>query len=168
MTMKERHDGSKYPDSDAEDAVLADFTDGNGKTGHGYSYNRTLGDLIVDALVGRDLNSDSPEGPEYWESFEHGLLTRTALEIRAINHALASEITTDDHPADEVSIEEACELLRGLARRVEASAEIAVRLRRARWGAPEFGGGENLAAEARATREALKSNGAEHAEGSAE
>ena len=149
--MKERPDGTRFPDHEAEGAVLADFTDPSAKTGPGYEYQRTLGDLIVDALGCRDVLDGEPTGShEDSESFEHAFLKRTALELRALNHALACSLTTDDHPADEFTLEQACELLRGLARRIDAGAELAQRLRTARWGHPSFGGGEAFLAEARA------------------
>ncbi len=145
MTMKTRFDGSRYPDSDEEGRVLADFTDPDAETGPGFGYQRALGDLIVDVLVGRDLIGDAPTGSHFdWESFEAAMLKRVGLEIRAVNHALATGggLTTDDHPGDTFTTEHACEFLRGLARRAEAGAELAVRLRNARWGHPNFGGGE--------------------------
>lgn len=137
-------DCAALPDSKAERAVLADFTDPRSsyfKGASGYQYERTLGDLIVDALVGRDLVDDLAQAPEVWESFEAGILARTALELKAANFGLAANGDDPDYPTDDLTKGEVCELLRGLARRTEAAVELSKRLREARWGHPHFGGG---------------------------
>lgn len=146
MTLIPRNkadDTAALPDYETERKALADFTDprssARADSTH-YIYERTLGDLIVDALAGRDLVDDVEFAPEAWESFECALLKRTALELKAANLALAVHLTTDDHAADGLSVADSCELLRGLARRAEAAAEISKRLREARWGHPHFGG----------------------------
>lgn len=161
MTMTERKDGSRYPDFQEQMRALADFTDPAADTGLGYAYNRTLGDLIVDVLIGRDVREGITGAHEDYESFEQAMLKRVAVEIRLVNYALATGggFSTDDHPTDAVTTEHACEYLRGLARRVEAGAELASRLRDARWGHPSFGGGEERLARDRAALHAAGTNG---------
>jgi hypothetical protein len=139
--MTVRHDGSRYPDSAVDDAALEDFSDLDPSNMYEYS----LGDLIVQALVGRDLIEDCKEAPQEWESFEHAILAQTALELRALNVAFAAGdcLTTDNGTSEEFTAEMGMKLLRALTARVEAGAELARRLRRARWGHPSFGGGES-------------------------
>jgi hypothetical protein len=150
-TMEVRPDGSRFPNRVAQNAVLADISDQDcSSRGPGYDYQITLGDLIVEALVGRDLNQDHDAHAEEWESLEHAMLRRTALELRALNVALAAGLMSDDDPpCDLFTTEDACELVQGLARRIRAGAELALRLREARWGHPNFGGGETRASEAK-------------------
>jgi hypothetical protein len=142
VTMNARDDGSRYPDDIEQSRVLADLSDPNAETGAGYRYNVALGDLIVQVLAGRELYDGVSGEHEDWESFEHVMMERVALELRAFNQALATDLTTDDHPSDGFTAEQACEFVRGLAARVEAGVELARRLRKARWGHPSFGGGE--------------------------
>jgi hypothetical protein len=153
MTMTTRSDGSRYPDHDEQCRFLADFTDPDADTGPGYAYNVTVGDLIVEALIGRDL-IDAPTGAhEDWESFEGALLGQVALELRVLGEAMEGDLPE----------EAASKYLKALARRTEAATELASRLRDARWGHPSFGGGEARLA---ADREALMQKRAEGAEGS--
>jgi hypothetical protein len=150
MTMNVRDDGSRMPDRKAELAVLADISDSDAETGKGYDYNVTLGDLIVQALIGRPLYDGTTGSHEDWESFEIAIMQRMALELRALNIAMATELTTDDYPSDGFSTEQACECVRGMASRLEAGTELARRLRDARWGHPSFGGGEKFLEEQQA------------------
>jgi hypothetical protein len=142
-------DAAAMPDSKAEQAALADFTDPRSSYDKdpGFYYERTLGDLIVEALVGRDLCEDVADSPEAWEPFDRALLKRTALELKVLNNVLAVEggLMADDHDADPLSQVEICEILRGITRRAQAGAELSSRLREARWGHPCFGGGDNYA-----------------------
>ena len=162
MSMKVRYDGSRYPNREEDAKALADFTDPSSETGPGYIYNRSLGDLIVDVLVGRDLIEGQTGHSEDYESFEHAVLRRVALEIRVANYALAvgGGVSIDDHAGDEITTAHVCEYLAGLARRVESGAELASRLRDARWGHPCFGGGEERLAQDRAALHAPETNGA--------
>lgn len=148
MTMRARTGGLEpHPDDDTEDSVLVDFTR-SAESKYGYAYNRTLGDLLVDVL------SDSPDGPneqgdnepENWESLEHALMLSTVVQLKAANFCAANMGTqsdADERCAPPLDEEEVARLLGGIAKRLQAGAELCVRLRRARWGHPTFGGGED-------------------------
>lgn len=160
--MTTRCDGSQFPDGEADDAVLREDTDPNCETGPGFAYNRTIADLLIDMLVGRHLAESGDSDPENWESVEHAMLVNAGLEIKAINAALAD--STTDMNADDMTVLECSTLLRALGRRVEAGAELAQRLRAARWGHPAFGGGEGWEAKvnakkAESAKEAKAANG---------
>jgi hypothetical protein len=145
--MRERSgDLSAYPDDDAEDAVLRDFTESEECT-YGFAYNRTIGDLLV------DMFTDSPYGPieqgdsepENWESLEHAFMLSTVVQLKAVNFCTshAFDPSGDDEVcAPHLTREEVARLLGGIAKRLQAGAELCSRLRRARWGHPSFGGGE--------------------------
>jgi hypothetical protein len=166
MTMVERHDGSRYPDGDADDAVLADFPESDSAKCVGYAYERTVGDLIVMALTGQDPDEfDGVSGsPDDWPSFDNAVLLRAAADLRVLSVAMHGE-PTDGYPfEDELTLDEAKTAVRALQRRMEAGAELATRLRRARWGHPAFGGGEAFL-ERRA--ESLKARSAEQTDSEA-
>jgi hypothetical protein len=155
MTLRERGDGTLYPDSEGEAAILGD-TLAPGPARRGVA-DWALGDLIVMALVGRHLITDTDEAPQYWETFEAGILSRTALDLRALSVALEHGVNDNDNRADDVINDyEVCAMVRAIGERAEAGAELARRLRAARWGHPAFGGGEQWGAEARAKRQAFQ------------
>lgn len=147
MTLQARGGGLEpYPHDETEDKVLVDFTQCAEST-YGYSYNRTIGDLLVDVL------SDSPDGPteqgdgepENWESLEHAFMLSTVVQLKAANFCAAHTETlsdSDERCAPPLNQEEVARLLGGIAKRLQAGAELCARLRRARWGHPTFGGGE--------------------------
>ncbi len=147
MTMQERRGELKaYPDTEAEDDVLRDFTE-DGDCTYGYVYNRTIGDLLVDVLT------DSTYGPieqgnnelENWESLEHAFMLSTVVQLKAANFCMTNaSLPTEDGEAcaPPLSSEEMARLMGGIAKRLQAGAELCARLRRARWGHPNFGGGE--------------------------
>jgi hypothetical protein len=146
MTMRQRIGLPDYPDADSEDSVLRDFTADSDCT-YGYSYNRTIGDLLVDLLT------DSPHGPieqgngepENWESLEHAFMLSTVVQLKAANLCVARAslpVGDDEVYAPDLTREEQARLLGGIAKRLQSGAELCSRLRRARWGHPTFGGGE--------------------------
>jgi hypothetical protein len=140
--MKTRGDGSRYPCHEADDAVLSEDTDPNAQTDCGFEYQLTLADLIVDLLAGGPLSRSSDSDPECWVTLENQIIRNAALEVKALTVALEWKSVAGD-TADDLTEGEKLHLMRALGRRLEAGAELAKRLRRARWGHPSFGGGEN-------------------------
>lgn len=119
-------------------------------TSHGSRYKRSLGDLIVDALApGLESWCDGPEYPEDWQTFLWLFNENTALELRCLVRAFeAGDVTTDDDPLSETFEDgDVARMLNIIRRRMEAAGELAIRLRKARWGNPHFGGGEGMKAE---------------------
>jgi hypothetical protein len=143
-TMDERHDGTRYPNHDAQKAFLADMTDCRNKTGAGFGYNTTIGDLICAVLAPSPIEQGDNE-PENWQSLEGAFILQTAAELRAL--AIALDVQESRNAGVDIcapfSGDDAKRMLTGIARRMEAGAELCDRLRMARWGHPTFGGGEN-------------------------
>ncbi len=153
MTLQTRNDGTQYPSSEADDAVLAEENTSDVRTDCGYSYHRTIGNLIIDVLGGYDLCESSDSDPQNWQTLENAMLFNAALEVKAI--AVAYEYEHDgESVADEFTHNELSHLLRNVARRLEAGQELSKRLRRARWGHPGFGGGEGWDARQKAEKAA--------------
>ena len=155
-----RHDGSRYPNRGAEDALLGMVTDADAPTSTGFEHNRTLGDLLID-LLAPDLVRDMDQAPREWESIEHAFIVSTAREIRAVilaREAAKMAVAEDDYVTIPFDEGDATRMLDRIQRRMTAGAELMQRLRNARWGNPHFGGGETLAAESK-SRTTLKQVG---------
>jgi hypothetical protein len=134
----EREDGSASPDRGMEQAVLAESSQ---PLKPKYNYDRTLGDLIVEALV-PNIRMDVKDSPEAWGTLDNNLLDITALELRAITIAMThGDAGLDNALYSEFTPEDAARVIEAISRRLEAGAEISRRLREARWGDPRFGGG---------------------------
>lgn len=146
MTMRERRgDLTAYPDGDTEDDVLRDFSEG-GELTYGYAYNKTIGDLLVDMMSDAEFGptQQGDNEPDSWETLEHAFMMSTLVQLKAANFCAAHTSSADEEgvPAPALSKAELAMLMNGMAKRLEAGAELCVRLRRARWGHPTFGGGE--------------------------
>jgi hypothetical protein len=125
--------------------VLREETDPNGSVGLGHNYNRTLADLMIDILAGRSMVQSGDGDPENWFTLESTIIDNAALEVRALTAALTPSDTEDEFTTDELIA-----LTRLISRRLSAGAELARRFRRARWGHPNFGGGEGWEAKQQA------------------
>jgi hypothetical protein len=146
-----RHDGSRYPNRGAEDAILGMVTDADAPTSIGFERNQTLGDLLVD-LLAPDLVRDVAQAPQEWESIEHAFIVSTAREIRAVilaREAVKVAVADDDYVSIPFDDGDTTRMLDRIQRRMTAGAELMRRLRHARWGNPHFGGGETVAAESK-------------------
>jgi hypothetical protein len=157
--MNVRYDGSRYPNHKAESAVLEDEADAGSVV-----HEQPIGDLLVTVLGGGYLYEDQGHAPQEWESFESGIIKNAARELRALHCAIVTR--GDENLTEDFDEDDANKMLFAIVKRLEAAAELAHRLRVARWGNPHFGGGETMAAEALAK---LKLGEApDHPEGSAE
>jgi len=98
-----------------------------------------IGDLIARTLCAGFVTYE-PTHPAHWTTLEGGLLRVTELELRAL--AIALEHESADKDATEVTFgaDDATRMLIALSHRLEAGAELANRMREARWGDPRFGG----------------------------
>ena len=149
MTFDTRHDGTRYPNTKSDDKILREETDPNCETEHVFAYNRTLADLIIDVLAGGPLVESADSDPENWVTLENAIIQNAALDLKALNIAVEHGEHAGD-VCDEITWGEIKHSMRALARRMTAGAELAQRLRRARWGHPNFGGGENWEAKQKA------------------
>jgi hypothetical protein len=130
-----RHDGSMYPDHDVERAVLQ--TNPNPSE---QPYDVSLGDLIVQALC-HGVCPGSPNHGEDWQTFENAILETLAVDLKVLTLACNSfEAESGETELWDLSHDEILRALHGLARRTDAAAKLARRLREARYGHPSFGG----------------------------
>lgn len=98
-----------------------------------------IGDLIARTLCAGFVTYE-PTHPAHWSTLEGGLLRVTELELRALAIALEHEDASKDATEVTFSADDATRLLIALSHRLEAGAELANRMREARWGDPRFGG----------------------------
>jgi hypothetical protein len=105
-------------------------------------HNKSIGDLVIMTLVDGLWEGSAGHGQD-WPTLEGRMLKMLAVELKCFGMALACEGAEMDQPESE-SIEltelEAVEMVQLLARRAEAGAELANRIRTARWGHPSYGG----------------------------
>lgn len=113
-----RPDGSRYPNREAEEAILAMRT----PKGDTEADTMTLGDLILDALIPGWLSH---------RSFEQEFLIATARELRAVLVAAHEGMTGGDMVAS-FSRHDADHALHCITRRMEAGAELLYRIKAAR------------------------------------
>lgn len=98
-----------------------------------------LGDLIARTLCPGFVTYE-PTHPAHWTTLEGGLLRVAELELRALAIALEHESADKDGTEVTFSADDATRTPTALSHRLEAGAELANRLREARWGDPRFGG----------------------------
>lgn len=143
-----------YPSTSAEEAFLRHETSADAK----FINARTIGDLIVDMLA-PSLTPGTPEHPEEWESLEHAFLQATTTELRAVMCAMNESPLDDDMIGEVFTRNDGVRALQVITKRMEAGTELCRRLRNARWGNPNFGGGEEAAKRARQEREECEQRG---------
>lgn len=128
-------DGQLMVNSEAELAVLKVEAD---PPTDDVTY-QPIGDLIARTLCAGFVTYE-PTHPAHWSTLEGGLLRVTELELRALAIALEHEAADKDATEVTFSADDATRMLIALSRRLEAGAELANRMREARWGDPRFGG----------------------------
>lgn len=138
-----RIDGTRYPNSQAEEAILAMRTLEGADTGPGFEWNCTLGDLLEEAF--------SPERAD-GESLEYAFMRATARELRACLVAASNGSTGGNLPVVRFSEGDLLHALDVIVRRMEAGAELIKRLSAARGAALNDDDGSFRGAQASAFR----------------
>jgi hypothetical protein len=112
------------------------------ETRDGMRYTCTLGDLLAE-LLAPGLKAWSDEGAEYHHSFENLILRNIGLELKILNRAICDGMPSSEETdsLEVITADDTARAVQLIQRRAEVGAEIAHRMRLARWHNPHFGAG---------------------------